>query len=144
MLDLEVLEHLGTHERLGEPAMLVMKVEEDVKPQGQPDTTCSNGFYGDKSAPAARPAPQIRPQKPQSATHVNVYAIDALSPYTHRWTIKARVTSKSAIKTWRNKNGEGKLFSVNLLDESGEIKATEFNDQCETLHDVPCKKFVQI
>jgi replication factor A1 len=35
-----------------------------------------------------------------------------------RWTIKARVTTKSDIRTWQNAKGEGKLFSVNLLDES--------------------------
>ena len=116
--------------------MLAMKTEEDVKPPGQPGTIPSNGFYGDKPAPAAKPAPQAQPQNPQSAAHANVYPIEALSPYAHKWTIKARVTNKSAIKTWHNKNGEGKLFSVNLLDESGEIKATGFNDQCEALHDI--------
>ena len=37
---------------------------------------------------------------------------------------------------WHNKNGKGKLFSVDLLDESGEIKVTRFNDQREVLYDV--------
>jgi replication factor A1 len=32
--------------------------------------------------------------------------------------------------------GEGKLFSVNLLDDSGEIRATGFNDQCDALYDL--------
>jgi replication factor A1 len=70
-----------------------------------------------------------------SASHANIYPIEALSPYAHKWTIKARVTSKSDIRTWHKQSGEGKLFSVNLLDESGEIKATGFNDQCELLYD---------
>ena len=136
MLDLEVLEDLGLHEKVGEPVILGLKSEgEDVKPQGMPGTISSNGFYGEKPAAVSKPAPQARPQPPQSAAHANVYPIEALSPYAHKWTIKARCTSKSAIKTWHNKNGEGKLFSVNLLDESGEIKATGFNDQCEALHD---------
>ena len=65
-----------------------------------------------------------------------IYAIEAISPYTHKWTIKARCTYKSDVKTWHNKNGEGKLFSVNLLDESGEIRATGFKDQCDQLYDV--------
>lgn len=46
------------------------------------------------------------------------------------------MTNKSDIKTWHNKNGEGKLFSVNLLDESGEIRGTGFNDQCDMLYDL--------
>jgi replication factor A1 len=59
-----------------------------------------------------------------------------LSPYAHKWTIKARVTHKSDIRQWNNPNSSGKLFSVNLIDESSEIKATAFQDQCDTLYDV--------
>ena len=59
-----------------------------------------------------------------------------MTPYLRKFTIKARVTSKSDIKTWHNKNGEGKLFSVNLLDETGEIKATAFNEQCDAFYDI--------
>lgn len=65
-----------------------------------------------------------------------IYPIEALSPYANKWTIKARVSAKSDIKTWHKSTGEGKLFSVNLLDESGEIKATGFNDQCDQFFDV--------
>ena len=53
-----------------------------------------------------------------------------------RWTIKARVTQKSAIRTWSNSKGEGKLFSMNLLDESGEIRATAFKDECDKYYDM--------
>jgi ssDNA-binding replication factor A large subunit len=35
-----------------------------------------------------------------------------------RWTIKARVTVKSDIRHWSNARGDGKLFSVNLLDDT--------------------------
>lgn len=35
-----------------------------------------------------------------------------------RWTIKARVTSKSEIRKWANDKRNGTLFSVNFLDES--------------------------
>ncbi|MCO5561824.1 hypothetical protein L7F22_015448 [Adiantum nelumboides] len=52
----------------------------------------------------------------------------------NKWTIKARVTSKSEIKYWSNARGDGKLFSVNLLDETGEIKATGFNDAVDKLY----------
>lgn len=54
----------------------------------------------------------------------------------YRWTIKARVTNKSTIRTWSNAKGDGKLFSVNLLDETGEIKATAFNDQVDKYYDM--------
>ncbi len=50
-----------------------------------------------------------------------------------RWTIKARVTVKSDVRHWTNARGEGKLFSVNLLDDTGEIKATGFNEAVDRL-----------
>ena len=37
------------------------------------------------------------------------------------WMIRVRVTNKSGIRKWSNSKGEGKLFSVDLLDESVSI-----------------------
>ncbi|RAH45988.1 replication factor A subunit protein RFA1 [Aspergillus brunneoviolaceus CBS 621.78] len=137
ILELDVLQDLGESEKLGEPRPLESKVEEEDKPQ--PTTISSNGFYGSK--PQVAPAPSHhRTQTTRtglpSAAHTTIYPIEAISPYSHKWTIKARCTSKSTIKTWHNRNTEGKLFSVNLLDDSGEIRATGFNDQCDMLYDV--------
>ena len=53
-----------------------------------------------------------------------------------RWSIKARVTNKSGIRTYSNAKGEGKLFSIELIDKSGEIKCTGFNEQCEKFYDL--------
>ena len=138
MLDLDVLEELGECDKLGEPKALEFKTEEDVKPH--PTTISSNGFYGNKP-PQQQQEPQqqslpSRMNATTSAAHANIYPIEALSPYAHKWTIKARCTNKSDIKTWHNKNGEGKLFSVNLLDDSGEIRGTGFNEQCDALYEL--------
>ena len=65
-----------------------------------------------------------------------VYPIDALSPYQNKWTIKARVTLKTDIKHWSNARGDGKLFSVHLMDESGEIRATGFNDAVDRFYPI--------
>lgn len=67
-------------------------------------------------------------QNPNSQKNRPIFAIEQLSPYQNMWTIKARVSFKGDIKTWSNQRGEGKLFNVNLLDTSGEIRATAFND----------------
>lgn len=61
----------------------------------------------------------------------SVIPISGLTPYSEGWAIKARVSSRSEVKTWVNAKGEGKLFSVTLVDGSGEIKATAFNDQVD-------------
>ena len=135
VLALDVLQELGECEKLGEPKALEFKQEEDTP---QNTTMAPNGFYGNNAQ--QNQGPQSGPTRATTTTsstaHGNIHPIEALSPYAHKWTIKARVTNKSEIKTWHNKNGEGKLFSVNLLDESGEIRGTGFNDQCDALYDI--------
>ncbi|CAL8579237.1 Replication factor A protein 1 [Xanthoria parietina] len=134
VLDLEVLEHLGEHDKIGAPQALDSKTDE-VQPQST--TIQTGGFYGNNAqVPQQQSIPQRAATNSSSTSHANIYPIEALSPYAHKWTIKARCTNKSDIKTWHNKNGEGKLFSVNLLDESGEIRGTGFNDQCDQLYEV--------
>ncbi|XP_026227099.1 replication protein A 70 kDa DNA-binding subunit-like isoform X2 [Anabas testudineus] len=54
-----------------------------------------------------------------------------LNPYQSKWTVRARVTNKSNIRTWSNSKGEGKLFSFEIVDESGEIKITAFNKEVD-------------
>lgn len=66
----------------------------------------------------------------------NLISIDQLSPYQSTWSIKARVSQKSDLREWSNQRGKGKLFSVNLLDETGEIKATAFNQTADKFYDI--------
>lgn len=62
--------------------------------------------------------------------------INSLSPYQNKWVIKARVTSKSTIRQWNNAKGEGKLFSMDLMDESGEIRATAFKEMVDKYYNI--------
>ncbi|PQE19476.1 replication factor-a 1 protein [Rutstroemia sp. NJR-2017a WRK4] len=139
ILDLEVIENLGTMEKIGDPVAVKVVEEEDVKPNNT--TIAGNGFYGNKpqpQQPAAhdRALPSRTGPSSSLSSHGNIYPIEALSPYQHKWTIKARVTAKSDIRTWNKPNSTGKLFSVNLLDETGEIKATGFGEQCDAFYDL--------
>ncbi|XP_049850988.1 replication protein A 70 kDa DNA-binding subunit-like [Schistocerca gregaria] len=68
-----------------------------------------------------------QPPVKQEATN-SVFPIKLLDPYIHKWTIRARCCSKSDIRTWHNERGSGRLFSVILVDESSEIRATCFQD----------------
>ncbi|XP_074640731.1 replication protein A 70 kDa DNA-binding subunit-like [Tubulanus polymorphus] len=75
------------------------------------------------------------PSTPGGST-MKVHPISSLNPYQNRWQIRARVTMKTPIRTWNNSRGEGKLFSMNFLDESGEIRATAFKEQVDKYHDM--------
>jgi len=58
--------------------------------------------------------------------------IRALNQYQRNWKIKARVTTKSDIRTWTNDRGTGQLFSMELLDQfGGQIRAVAYSDACD-------------
>ncbi|KAM0676447.1 60S acidic ribosomal protein P1 [Gurleya vavrai] len=58
----------------------------------------------------------------------DLVSIKDLTPFQNKWSIKGRCISKSDIKLFTNQKGEGKLFSVNLADETGSIKITGFSE----------------
>ncbi|WPH00458.1 replication factor a protein 1 [Acrodontium crateriforme] len=137
IIDIDILEQYGEPEKLGMPVALEAPKAEETDSKAQPGNITGNNFYGQKSQQKPQQSLPSRPNGVSgSSAHGNIAAIDSLSPYAHKWTIKARVTQKGDIKTWHNKNGEGKLFSVNLLDESGEIRATGFNDAVDQWYDM--------
>ncbi|KAL2264744.1 hypothetical protein VTJ83DRAFT_7254 [Remersonia thermophila] len=147
VLDLEVIESLGTPEKIGDP-----KPVDGVGAERQNTVIGGAGFYGTKNEPAqeTKPAVARQPQGPSrpvgglggggggrgSSLASTIYPIEAVSPFATKWTIKARVTSKSEIRHWHKQNGEGKLFSFNLLDETSEIRATAFNNEVDKFYDL--------
>lgn len=130
-MELEVLAQYGELEKIGQPEALT-----DVKAEPQPAAIPGNNFYGSKPTPAPQPQQRSLPvhqSNPGTASHPHLYPIESLSPYAHKWTIRARCTSKSDMKEWHNQKGTGKLFSVNLLDDTGEIRATAFTEVADKL-----------
>lgn len=135
LMDMDVLTEHGEPEKIGTPEALDLK---DLKLQ--PAAISGNNFYGNK--PAQQQQQQQQQQKslphhqsrPNTSAHPHLYPIESLSPYAHKWTIRARCTHKGEMKVWHNTKGEGKLFSVNLLDDTGEIRATGFNDVADKLY----------
>lgn len=97
------------------------------------------------SAPAKPANASSYTPRPQSQSLANesmsfdgraTHPISALSPYQNKWVIKARVTAKSPIRTWSNQKGEGKLFSMDLMDESGQIRVTGFRDSVDKFYEM--------
>ncbi|KAF2639903.1 replication protein-like protein A 70 kDa DNA-binding subunit [Massarina eburnea CBS 473.64] len=139
IMEMDVLDDYGEHDKIGQPEAL-----ENNRADVQPAAISGNNFYGAKPAQPQQQQQQQNQQRslpvhqsnPGTSAHPNLYPIEGLSPYAHKWTIRARCTHKTEMKTWHNAKGEGKLFSVNLLDDTGEIRATGFNDAAERLHPI--------
>jgi replication factor A1 len=122
------------NEKIGNPT--AVGPAEETRPQMQSNAplqaSSSNAYmHQQPQAPPAQPPPQ----NVISKSRPSIYPIEGLSPYQNNWTIKARVTQKSDIHTYSNQRGEGKLFNVHLMDESGEIKATGFNAVVDEFYD---------
>uniref|UniRef100_A0A8B9LR65 Replication protein A subunit n=1 Tax=Astyanax mexicanus TaxID=7994 RepID=A0A8B9LR65_ASTMX len=78
--------------------------------------------------------PMNAPNTPSGTS--KIVPIASLNPYQSKWTIRARVTNKSAIRTWSNSRGDGKLFSMEIVDESGEIRVTGFNQEVDKFYSI--------
>ena len=74
------------------------------------------------------------PADSSSIDESTIHPIASLTPYNNKWTIKARVISKTELKSWSNAKGEGKLFNMTLMDASGEIRCTAFKDVAIMFH----------
>jgi replication factor A1 len=73
--------------------------------------------------------------KPKYFNDEKVTPIADLDPFRTRWAILARVTHKSPIRTYNNSNSNGKLFNITFVDNTGEISAIGFNEQCDNFYD---------
>jgi replication factor A1 len=59
--------------------------------------------------------------------------VSEISPFNcNSLTLKLKVDNKTAVRTYTNQKGEGKMFSLDLVDETGEIKCTVFNEMVDT------------
>ncbi|KAM3601389.1 uncharacterized protein V6R79_012095 [Siganus canaliculatus] len=86
--------------------------------------------YSPMKASPMKASPRKTPSTPSGSSATQI-PISQLNPYQSKWTIRARVTNKSNVRNWSNSKGEGKLFSFEIADESGEIKVTAFNKEVD-------------
>lgn len=104
-------------------------------PQNNNPYAAPGGGYGGANRPPAQyqaHGPIARDEAPP-----RIMPISALNPYTARWAIRGRVTSKGELRRFSNARGEGKVFSFDLLDrDGGEIRATAFGAEADKFFEI--------
>ena len=115
-----------------------------ASPAPQPSNPYSNqqqpaqGYPRQLAAHSSNPySTGVRKQGPVKMAGVGVVPISELSIYTKHWTIKARVSAKTEIKTFRNARGEGQLFSADLMDAAGDdLRVSFFGAAVDKFYDL--------
>lgn len=132
-------------EQVGDPVPWQEAVSAAAPAVGTPGKGDAPSSEGPGTTGTSRTASQFAgtpPQAPQGfrAPPANFTAaqlgrpmpIESLNPYSNRWTIKARVISKSELRTYNSeKMGEGKVFSMDICDDSGEMRVTLWREAAE-------------
>ena len=78
---------------------------------------------------AAIKEPEIKARAQAMLGEVHYTPIKALNTFTQEWKVKARLTKKHALKSWKNAKTAGVLLNIELMDSLGtQITATFFND----------------
>ena len=62
--------------------------------------------------------------------------INSINPFCNKWIIKGRIVLKSDIRKFSNKKGEGKLFSFEIADDSGQIKVVAFSESVDIFYPI--------
>ncbi|XP_019727550.1 replication protein A 70 kDa DNA-binding subunit-like isoform X2 [Hippocampus comes] len=145
VLDLDVLLTAAeTGGKIGNPAQLTDQTpgQQEVQPStsGSDEIAGPSGHCASSGRSSLTKAPGMAsltgsglgsPPPAPSQSPKKLTLINQLAPYHCEWTIRARVTVKSHIRTWSNSRGEGKFFSFDVVDQSGEIRILAFNKQVD-------------
>jgi replication factor A1 len=85
--------------------------------QGQAPVARPNPYVQNQTA-QKRPGPTAGggPVRQQTGDGSDLTPISGLNIYTQRWTIQARVSTKSDLRKFTNAKGEGQVFNIELRD----------------------------
>lgn len=112
------------NKKIGNPVNITSK--KTTSDTGMPKCEKENDIQGKTEPP---PAKRAKPDE-------KFIAIASLNPFHNKWTIKGRVVLKSDIRHFTTQRGEGKLFSLELADESAQIKVVAFSDAVDIFYPI--------
>ncbi|KAF0707408.1 replication protein A 70 kDa DNA-binding subunit, partial [Aphis craccivora] len=52
------------------------------------------------------------------------------------WKITARIQNKTSVRKFKRNGNETKVFNLDIIDNSGEIRCVIFGDNVEKLYDI--------
>lgn len=84
--------------------------------------------------PAAEAPPAPVAAKRATRRPADITPIEGVTPYLQQWKIRARAAQKSDVRTFSSQRGDGKLFNVTFIDETGEIRATFFGEEVDKFY----------
>ena len=90
------------------------------------DAGLTEEYASENTPPASK---KLKTESGASAPAKRWQPIASLNPYNMSWTVKAKLASKGNVRTFRNAKGEGKVMTVEFVDEAGTaIQATMWKD----------------
>ena len=90
------------------------------------DAGLTEEYASENTPPASK---KLKTESGASAPAKRWQPIASLNPYHLSWTVKAKLASKGNVRTFRNAKGEGKVMTVEFVDEAGTaIQATMWKD----------------
>ncbi|XP_023207825.1 replication protein A 70 kDa DNA-binding subunit [Xiphophorus maculatus] len=136
ILEIDVIKPADASDKIGDPIPYSDGQSKGPQPAPVPESrpplqpqNRNEGVDTNLKRNFAKKIPSALPDTPGGSS--KIVPIASLNPYQSKWTIRGRVTNKSSVRTWSNARGEGKLFSMEIVDESGEIRVTCFNQEVD-------------
>eukprot|EP00928_Gymnodinium_smaydae_P013310 TRINITY_DN14867_c0_g3_i1.p1 TRINITY_DN14867_c0_g3~~TRINITY_DN14867_c0_g3_i1.p1 ORF type:complete len:619 (+),score=83.68 TRINITY_DN14867_c0_g3_i1:96-1952(+) len=63
--------------------------------------------------------------------------ISQLGPYSRTWCLRARVTARSSVRTFRNARGDGIMFTAEVMDAEGaQVRVTSFGTAVQKFYEI--------
>jgi replication factor A1 len=127
-------------EKIGEPVSweTVSAAESPPPARSQSATAATDKPSAPTTSQTSRFAPNFSSSPPLASSSPLVATratpIEGLNPYSNKWMIKALVTAKSEMRSFSNSQGASSVFSIDLSDDSGEIRATAWREVADRLY----------